>query len=133
MGESEEKVAQSVQKTIQVLVQAGFSELEEVRVHPYTGSGLHRGEFPDGPGQAVPSRVEKPGTDHLCGILLQNTGIQTSTPVSETAGLMAVTLQSMEYAHLHMRPIQRYLKQHWTFSTHGLCYPVFVLVHTFNW
>ena len=53
-------------------------------------------------------------------------------------GLMAAMLQSVEYAHLHMRPIQWYLKLHWnhTCTTHGLCHPIFVikdLVHMLLW
>ena len=34
--------------------------------------------------------------------------------------LMAATLQSMEYAYLHMRTIQWYLKHHWNHVTHAL-------------
>ena len=35
-------------------------------------------------------------------------------------GLMAATLQSVEYAHLRMHPIQWYLKGCWNHITHGL-------------
>ena len=35
-------------------------------------------------------------------------------------GLVATTLQLVEYAHLHMRPIQWYLKRRWNHVTHGL-------------
>ena len=51
-------------------------------------------------------------------------------------GLMAATLQSVKYAHLHMHPIQWYLKQCWTTATHGLRHPVFVkrnFVHALSW
>ena len=51
-------------------------------------------------------------------------------------GLMAATLQSMEYAHLHLQPIQWYLKCLWTAATYGLHHPVFVnrkFVHTLSW
>ena len=41
-------------------------------------------------------------------------------------GLMAAMLQPVEYAHLHMHPIQWYLKQRWTHITHGLRQPIFV-------
>ena len=50
-------------------------------------------------------------------------------------GLMAAMLQS-EYAHLYMRPIQWYLKQSWTHTTHQLHHPIFVrkdLVHVLLW
>ena len=45
-------------------------------------------------------------------------------------------LQLVEYVHLHMHPIQWCLKQHWTYTTHGLCHPIFVskdLVHVPLW
>ena len=51
-------------------------------------------------------------------------------------GLMAATLQSVEYAYLHMQPIQWHLKQQWIHTTHGLQHPIFVnneLVHSSFW
>ena len=44
-------------------------------------------------------------------------------------GLMGATLQSVEYAHLHMRPIQWYLKQRWNHITHRLWYRILVSRH----
>ena len=41
-------------------------------------------------------------------------------------GLMAATLQLVEYAHLHMRPIQWFLKQRCNQLTHGLRYRILV-------
>ena len=49
---------------------------------------------------------------------------------------MAATLGSVGYAPLHIRPIQWYLKQWWTRTTHGLQHPIFVnkdLVHPLLW
>ena len=49
---------------------------------------------------------------------------------------MEAKLQSVEYAPLHMRLIQWYLKQRWTHTTHRLRHPVFVnkdLVHSLLW
>ena len=51
-------------------------------------------------------------------------------------GMMAATLLSVKYGHLYMRPIQWYLKQHWTHKTHRLHHPIFVnrdLVHVLLW
>ena len=51
-------------------------------------------------------------------------------------GLMAVMLQSVEYAHLCMCPIQWYLKHHWNHVTHGLHQQVLVnkdLVQALRW
>ena len=84
MGESEE-VTQSVQKTIQSRPSKICSE-SNILTSPYTGSGVHRGEVLDVPGETVPSRVVDPGSDCLCKILLQSRGVQTSTSVSKTAG-----------------------------------------------
>ena len=39
---------------------------------------------------------------------------------------MVATLQSVEYAYLHMRPIQWYLKQRWNHITHGLRHKILV-------
>ena len=41
-------------------------------------------------------------------------------------GLMAATLQSVEYAHLCMRTIQWYLKCCWNHITHTLHHQIFV-------
>ena len=41
-------------------------------------------------------------------------------------GLMAATLQLVEYAHLHMCPIQWYLKRRWNPITHELRYRILV-------
>ena len=40
-------------------------------------------------------------------------------------GLMAATLQ-LEYVHLHMPPIQWYLKHRWNHTTHGLRYMILI-------
>ena len=49
---------------------------------------------------------------------------------------MVATLQLVEYAHLHIQPIQWYLKQRWTVATHGLQHPMFVnkdIVQMLSW
>ena len=51
-------------------------------------------------------------------------------------GLIAATLQLVEYAHLRMCPIQWYLKCRWNHITHGLCYMILVtkdLTQTLQW
>ena len=50
--------------------------------------------------------------------------------------LMAATLQMVEYANLHMHPIQWFLKQHWNHAIHGLRRPILVtriLAHELQW
>ena len=43
--------------------------------------------------------------------------------------LMVATLQSVEYAHLYMRPNQWYLrKQRWTTAAHRLLHPILLTV-----
>ena len=39
---------------------------------------------------------------------------------------MAASLQSVEYANLHMHPIQWYLKSWWNHATHGLRFMIFI-------
>ena len=41
-------------------------------------------------------------------------------------GLMAATYQSMEYTHLHMHPMQWFLKRCWNHVTHRLRYMILV-------
>ena len=51
-------------------------------------------------------------------------------------GLMAATLQLVEYVHLHMRPIQWYPKRRWNHATHGLRYMILInkdLNQTLQW
>ena len=58
---------------------------EEVQSQPYPGSGVHRGQIPDRPGQTVRTggpdrRASSPGQ-----ILLQGRLVQTSSPLPELA------------------------------------------------
>ena len=49
-----------------------LSKPEKVRTSPHTGSCVHRGKVPDGPGETVSTGDTDPGTDHLFKILLQS-------------------------------------------------------------
>ena len=87
IGESEAEVAQSIQKTFQVLIQPGFvREPEKVITSPHTGSCVHRGKVLDGPEETLPTRDMDPATDRLCKILFQSRGVQTRSPILEFAG-----------------------------------------------
>ena len=61
------------------------SEPEKVRTSSHTRSRVHRGQVLHRSGQTVPTRGTHPGTNHLCKILLQIRGIQTSSPIPELA------------------------------------------------
>ena len=50
--------------------------------------------------------------------------------------LMTAMLMMVEYTHLHMSPIQWYLKRWWNHVKHRLCHPILVskdLALSLNW
>ena len=134
VGDSPLEVTESVEKTIQVLTQAGFivnlkkCDLSTPKNLLYIGvricTRLYLSESRIQILIACVQSFSKVGMykpAHLFLSLLE---------------LMAATLQLVEYAHLHMSPIQWYLKWHWNHVTHGLCHPVFVMkdrVLTLRW
>ena len=84
---------------------------EEVRPHSDAGSSLHRRVVSDGPSSDLPfcrAGAYKPA--HQFHRFLR---------------LMAVTVLVVRYAHLHMQPIQWYLKDQWM-SQRGLRHPAFI-------
>ena len=109
MREFEEEVAQSVQKTTQVLIQAGFvmnlkkSESVPTQDLVYIGArfltDLGRLYLLDLRIQALIACV---GSSRI-GVF------RPAHQFLRLLGLMVATLESVEYAHLHMRPIKWYL------------------------
>ena len=110
VGDTEVEATQSIQETLQVLIHAGFivnlkSELALTQDLVYIGAWF---------------RME------LDRLYLPKTRIQVLTACARSfskvgayrpahqflslLGLMAATLQSVEYVHIHMLPIQWYLK-----------------------
>ena len=137
VGDSEVEAAQSIQETLQFLIHAGFivnlkkSELAPTQDLVYIGArfcmDLGRLYLPETRIQALTTCARSFSTVGAYRPAHQFLSLQ---------GLMAATLQSLEYAHLHMRPIQWYLIQRWTHATHGLYYLVFVnkdLVYSLLW
>ena len=137
MGESEVEVAQSVQMVIQVLIHAGFivnlkkSELTPTQDLVYIGArfrmDLGRLYLPELRIQVLIACV---------GSFSRVGEYKPACQFLRLLVLMAVTLQSVAYAHLHLRPIQWYLKWLWTAATHKLQHPVFVnreVVHALSW
>ena len=112
VGESSREVEQSVQTTLRVLTQAGFivnlkkSNLTPTQDLVCIGARFRRDR----------RKVYLP-EDRIKGILAL---VRSFTKVGHYVsalfylsflGLMVATLQSVEYAHLRMRPIQWYLKR----------------------
>ena len=137
VGDSKVQATQSVQKTIQVLIHAGFvmnlkkSELAPTQDLVYIGAYLRMDldqlYLPETRIQALTACVRS---------FFKLGAYRPAHQFLSLLGLIATTLQSVEYAHLHMRPIQWYLKQQWTRTTHVLQHPIFVnkdLVHALLW
>ena len=119
LGESPCEVEHSVQTTLQV-------NLKKSRPDPYTGSGVHRGQVPDRPGQIVPAGGTDRRASSPCHILLQSKAAQTSSPLFEPAGPHGSHIAvSGVRPPLHV-PIQWYLKRCWNHITYGLHFMVLV-------
>ena len=126
VGDSEVEAVQSVQETIQVLIQAGFI----VNLKKYKPA-LTQDMVYIGARFCVDL-----GRLYLLETLIQSlTACVRSSKVGvyrpahqflSLLGLMVAMLQPMEYAYIHMRPIQWHLKQWGTHTTSGLQHPIFV-------
>ena len=116
LGESPREVEQSVQ----VMTQAGFIvNLKKYNLAPtqdlvYIGAILYR------PRQGIPPRGQDRETPYPSPILCQGQTLLTSPPLPESPSPHGGQLQSVEYAHLHMRPHPVVPEVTMDHITHGL-------------
>ena len=129
MGDPKVVICQSIQKTVQVLVQAGFvvnlkkSELVPIQDMVYIGA-----RFRMDLGRLYLLEI---WSQALITCIRSFSKVGAYKPVLQLLELMAAMLQLVEYAH-H----QWYLKQCWSYRTHGLHHSIFVskdLVCTLLW
>ena len=127
LGDSPHKVEESVQKTIQVLTQVRFIVNLKKSVLTPTQDLVYIGaRFWTDLGKLY---LPEEWIDGLLALVRSFSRIRQYKPALlflSLLGPIATTLQSVEYAHLHMHPIQWYLKCRWNHITHGLCYMILV-------
>ena len=85
-----------------------YCRLKEVRPDSKSGSGIHRRDVLDRFRPGISSRNSEVYFDFLHPIVLYGGWLQTSTSVSQASGSHGGNF--VRYAHLHMHPIQWYLK-----------------------
>ena len=126
LGDLPHKVEQSVQKTLQVLNRVGFivnlkSDLTPTQDLVYIG-----GKFLADLGKLY---LPEERIDGLLALVRSFSRVAQYKPALlflSLLGLMAATLQLVEYAHLCLHPFQWYLKCRWNHITHGLRYMILV-------
>ena len=127
LGESSREVEKSVQTTLPVLTKAGFIvNLKRSNLIPTQDLVYIGARFQTDLGRVC---LPEDWIDGLLALVRSFSKVRqykTALFFLSLLSRMAATLQSMEYAHVHMHSIQWYLKQCWNHVTNGLLYRILV-------
>ena len=128
LGDSPHEVKQSVQKTLQVLTRAGFIvNLKKLDLAPHTQDLIYIGaRFCTDLGRLY---ILEAWIDGLLSHVKSFSRLGVYKPAFlflSLLDLMAATLQLVEYTHLHLHPIEWYLKHCWNHIIHGLRHLILV-------
>ncbi len=127
VGNSAQEVTTSVQMSIWALAKAGFIlNIKKSELVPSQDLVFIGGHLRTSLGMVFLPKDRLIALQQCARLFLQVGVYRTAHQWLRLLGLMASTIQVVEYAHLHMHPIQWHLKERWTALHNGLNHPVMI-------